>query len=76
MMLAIAALSSPDEATDGYNISLIAREQLEILARLAGWANGTTGVIDVKYSNVTGKQVTITLANGRKINVVATGFVK
>ncbi|MCX6986459.1 MAG: hypothetical protein NT118_17190 [Lentisphaerae bacterium] len=75
-IIAVATLSSPDEATDGYNISLLAREQLEILAVLAGWDKGTTGVSGVKYSDVPAKQITITLSNGRMINVVAAGFVK
>ncbi|MFA6293733.1 MAG: hypothetical protein WC637_18235 [Victivallales bacterium] len=30
----------------------------------------------LKYSDVTAKQIMITLSNGRKINVVAAGFVK
>ncbi|MFA6292255.1 MAG: pre-peptidase C-terminal domain-containing protein, partial [Victivallales bacterium] len=75
-IIAVASLSSPDEATDGYNISLLAREQLEVLAILAGWDNGSTDVVGVKYSDVTAKQVTLTLSNGRKINIVAAGFVK
>ena len=75
-IVAVTSLSSPNEATDNnYNISLLAREQLEILAKLAG-NQGTSGITDVKYSEVTAKHVTITLANGRKINVVVTGFVK
>jgi hypothetical protein len=75
-IVAIAALSSPDEVTDGYNISLLAREQLEILAILAGWNKGPLGITDVKYTDVPAKQIMITLANGKRINVVAAGFVK
>ena len=75
-IVAVAALSNPDEATDGnYNISLFAREQLEILAKIAGNTD-ISGAVDVNYSGVNAKQITITLANGRKINVVATVFVK
>jgi hypothetical protein len=73
-IVAIASLSSPDEATDGYNISLLAREQLEILAKLAGGSGspGATGL----YSGVATKKVTVTLENGKQINIVGTSFVK
>ena len=49
--------------------------KLEILARLAG-NSGTSGITDVKYSDVPAKQITITLANSRRINIVAAGLVK
>ncbi|MFZ2658199.1 MAG: hypothetical protein WAX69_24920 [Victivallales bacterium] len=74
-IVAVASLSSPDEATNGYNTSLLACEQLEILAKLAGNSN-TSGVTDVNYSGVASKQITVTLARSREINVVASGFVK
>jgi hypothetical protein len=74
-IVAVASLSSPDESTDGYDISILAREQLEILAKLAS-GSGATDITDVKYSDVTAKQITITLDNSRKINVVAAAFVK
>jgi hypothetical protein len=73
-IVAVAALSSPDEATDGYNISLLAREQLEILAKFAA---GSGGFVENKtYSGVPTKKVTVTLENGKQINIVATVFVK
>ncbi len=73
-IVAVTALSSPDEATDGYNISLLASEQLEILAKIA---SGTAGSIEGgKYSDVTVKQVMVTLDRGKKINVMAAVFVK
>ena len=72
-IVAVAALSSPDEATDGYDISLLAREQLEILAKLAaGSASADAGT----YSGLPVKKVAVTLENGRTINVVGAGFVK
>ena len=75
-IVAVVALSNPDEAINSnYDISLLAREQLEILAKLAG-NSGTSGITNVKYSDVTAKQITVTLANGRKINVVAAAFIK
>ncbi|MFZ2658213.1 MAG: pre-peptidase C-terminal domain-containing protein [Victivallales bacterium] len=74
-IVAVASLSNPDEATDGYNISLLACEQLEILAKLARNSD-TSGVTDVNYSGVASKQITVTLASGRKLNVVAAAFVK
>ncbi len=64
-----------DEATDGYNISLLACEQLEILAKLAGNSD-TSGITDVNYSGVASKQIPVTLLNGRNINVAAAAFVK
>ena len=73
-IVAIAAISNPDEAADGYNISLLAREQLEILAKLAG---GTGSSADAgTYSGVPVKKVTITLDNTREVNVVSAVFVK
>ena len=74
-IVAVASLSNPDEAGNGnYNISLLAREQLEILAKLAG---GTGSSADGGiYSGVSAKKVTITLANGKKIIVIASVFVK
>ena len=74
-IVAIASLSNPDEAASGnYNISLLAREQLEILAKLA---TGSGGSVEAKtYSGVAAKKVTVTLENGRQINVVGAGFVK
>jgi hypothetical protein len=76
-IVAVAALCNPDETTDGNcNISLLAREQLEILAILAGWNKGAVGITDVKYSDVSARLISIALENGRRINVVSAGFVK
>jgi hypothetical protein len=74
-IVAVASLSNPDEATNGnYNISLLAREQLEILAKIAG-GSGISGAASL-YSGVPTKKITVTLENGKQINVVATVFVK
>ena len=70
-IVAVASLSKPDEATKGCNISLIAREQLEILAKIAAGSG-----VSVDYPGVTAKKVTITLGTGREINVVASAFLK
>jgi hypothetical protein len=75
-ILAVASLSNPDEVTGGnYNISLLESEQLEILAKLAN-NSGATDISDITYSDVTAKRITITLADGRNINVIASAFVK
>ncbi|HBC85796.1 MAG TPA: hypothetical protein DCZ94_02455 [Lentisphaeria bacterium] len=75
-VVTVAALSNPNEGLDGdYNISLLAREQLEVLAKLAG-NDGTSDFANVKYLDATGKKMTVTLSDGREINVVATAFVK
>ena len=71
----MASLNDPGEGLAPVRISLLAGEQLELLAKLAG-NHGTSGAADVKYSDVASKQVTVTLASGRRINVVAAGFVK
>ncbi len=74
-IIAIASLSNPEEASDdNYNISLLACEQLELLANIA--AGEAIFVEDGKYSDTLTKTFTVTLSNGRKINVVATVFVK
>ncbi|MEI6421237.1 MAG: fibronectin type III domain-containing protein, partial [Lentisphaerota bacterium] len=73
-VVTVASLSSATEDIDGnMNISLMGREQLETLANLAA---GLTSAEVIDYSGDTMKQVTITLSNGREINVVATVFVK
>ncbi|MFA6291320.1 MAG: InlB B-repeat-containing protein [Victivallales bacterium] len=74
-IVVVSSLSNPLEATDhNYNISLLAREQLDILAKLAAGSGGSVEARD--YSGVAVKKVMLTLANGRQINVVATVFVK
>ncbi len=74
-IVAVASLNNPDEGLIPVSISLLACEQLELLAKLAG-NNGVSGAADVKYSDVASKQVTVTLASGRRINVVSAAFVK
>jgi len=74
-IIAVTSLSNPDESSDkNYNISLLACEQLELLADIA--AGEASFVEDGKYSDTSAKTFTVTLANGRKINVVGAGFVK
>jgi hypothetical protein len=75
-VVAVAALCNPAEGVvDGdRNISLLAREQLEVLANIAA---GTPAFIEPrKYSDVTAKVLTVTLPGGRTINVVVSAFVK
>ena len=75
-IVAVASLSNPDEATDGnYNISMLAREQLEILAKIAGGVIASSADAGT-YSGLPVKKIAITLDSSRKINVVATVFVK
>ncbi|MFZ2654319.1 MAG: hypothetical protein WAX69_05345 [Victivallales bacterium] len=73
-IVAVVSLNDPEEGPTPVSISLLACEQLELLAKLA--KGDGTDVADVKYSDVAAKLVTVMLANGRKINVVAAGFVK
>jgi hypothetical protein len=62
------------ESDDGdMNISLLGREQLEILAALAAGAADTE---NFEYSGVPAKKAMITLGSGRKINVVISAFLK
>jgi hypothetical protein len=74
-VVAVAAVSSATEGTDGnMNISLLAREQLEILANLAG----STAVREDgdKYSATLTKSGVIKVSSGREINVLISSFVK
>ena len=75
-VVAVAAICNPGEGVvDGdRNISLLAREQLEVLATLAA---GTAVFVEPrKYSDATAKLITLTLSSGRTINVVSSAFVK
>ncbi len=73
-VITVASLSSATEGDDGdMNISLLGREQLEILANLAA---GIADSEDFKYSDVTAKKATVTIGTGRKINVVVSAFLK
>ena len=73
-IVAVTSLSDPDEGVTPVSISLLACEQLELLAKLAA---GTDISSDAgTYSGVSARKVTISLANNRKINVVSAVFVK
>ncbi len=73
-IVAVTSLSDPDEGVTPVSISLLACEQLELLAKLAA---GTGISSDAgTYSGVSARKVTISLANNRKINVVSAVFVK
>ena len=74
-IIAVTSLSDPDEGATPANISLLASEQLELLAKIAE-NSGTSTTTNVTYFNVEAKQFTVTFADGRKINVVASAFVK
>ncbi|MFZ2657051.1 MAG: leucine-rich repeat protein [Victivallales bacterium] len=73
-IIAVTSLSDPDEGLTPVDISLLAREQLELLANLA--AGDASFVEDKIYSGVAAKILTVMLASGRQINVVVAGFVK
>jgi hypothetical protein len=75
-IVAVASLNNSNEGTppgSGYNISLLAHEQLEILAKIAGKSG--TSPSDASYPGIMARKVTVTLAN-RSINVIATAFAK
>ncbi len=72
-IIAVVSLSDPDEGLTPKSISLLACEQLELLAKLAAGAGSSSD--GGTYSGVSVRKVTVALA-GRKINVVAAGFVK
>ncbi|HCE42376.1 MAG TPA: hypothetical protein DET40_02365 [Lentisphaeria bacterium] len=73
-IIAVTSLSDPDEGLIPVDISLLACEQLELLAKIA--AGDASFVEDKTYSGVPSKILTVTLGTGRQINVVAAGFVK
>ncbi|MFZ2658132.1 MAG: hypothetical protein WAX69_24580 [Victivallales bacterium] len=73
-IIAVTSLSDPDEGLTPVDISLLACEQLELLAKLA--AGDASFVEDKTYSGVASKILTVTLSSGRQINVVVAGFVK
>jgi hypothetical protein len=79
-VVAFAAVKNPDEvplsADPGYDISLFADQQLKLLANIAGKTWVLSDITDVSYSGVTVKKVTVELANGKKINVISSSFVK
>ncbi|OGV57129.1 MAG: hypothetical protein A2X45_21005 [Lentisphaerae bacterium GWF2_50_93] len=74
-VVALASIGEPDEGATPSNISLLASEQLELLAKIAG-NSGTSGTIDAIYSGVTVKQITVTFADGRKLDVVGSAYLK
>jgi PKD repeat protein len=71
-IIAVASLSDPDEGVTPSNISLMASEQLELLAKIAE-NSGISGVTNITYS-IPVKQLTVTFADGRKLNVVGSVF--
>jgi len=74
-IVAVASMSNPDESGKGnYDISLLASEQLEILAKFAAGSASSNGT--GKYSDVTTKRFAIELASGRIINIMSAAFVK
>ncbi len=75
-IIAIVALNSNTAAGDNdYNISLIALEQFDILAKFAAGTQGA--VVDgTKYTDVLTRKSTITTDSGRIINVLSTATVK
>ncbi|MFZ2656415.1 MAG: leucine-rich repeat protein [Victivallales bacterium] len=73
-IIAVTSLSDPGEGLTPVDISLLACEQLELLAKLA--AGDASFVEDKTYSGVASKILTVTLSSGRQINVVVAGFVK
>jgi hypothetical protein len=68
-IVAVTAASNPGETLGNYNISLLAREQLEILANIAAGFG-----VSIDYLGV--KKITLKLANDREINVIVSAFVK
>ncbi len=73
-IVAVTSLNDPDEGLTPVSISLLACEQLELLAKFAA---GTAVFIEEgKYSETLTKTYTVALSSGRRINVVAAGFVK
>jgi hypothetical protein len=74
-VVTVATRSSATEEIDGnMNISLLACEQLEILANLAG--SSILRADGDKYSDILTKQATLTISSGREINVLISAFVK
>ncbi|HBC87923.1 MAG TPA: hypothetical protein DCZ94_13295 [Lentisphaeria bacterium] len=77
-VVAVAVLSSATEGADGdMNISMLGREQLEILADIAGNSADISSVEDRKYGDALSKKMTISIDGGsRQINVIVSSFVK
>ncbi|MEI6424988.1 MAG: hypothetical protein WCP55_22445, partial [Lentisphaerota bacterium] len=77
-VVTVAALSNPIEGQNegDRNISLLAREQLEVLADIAGNTANIAFVDERKDSSTVLKLITITLSSGREINVIAYAFLK
>jgi len=74
-LIAIASIGDPDEAGTPSSISLLASEQLELLAKIAG-NTGNSDITDVTYSGIAAKQFSVAFEGGRRLSVVAAGFVK
>ncbi len=77
-VVTVAALRNPVEGQNegDKNISLLAREQLEVLADIAGNTANIAFVDGRKDSSTVSKLITLTLASGRDINVIAYSFLK
>ncbi len=76
-MIAIAAFDLPDDVEVPDNISLLAKEQLELLAKFAGGSQDVLPTDGGTYSDVPTMKSTFTLNGGsRKINVLSAVFVK
>ena len=77
-VVTVAALRNPIEGQNegDRNISLLGREQLEVLADIAGNTANIAFIDGRKDSSTVSKLITITLASGREINVIAYAFLK
>ena len=74
-METVETVTTPGEYLTKIFAASLLLQKLEILAKLANNSEDTE-ITDVKYSHVTAKQITITLDNDKKINIVAATFVK
>jgi hypothetical protein len=70
------ASSATEIADNDLDISLLARDQISILAELAGNTAKLAVVEDRKYSDTLTKMITVILPSGRQINIIAGCFVK
>ncbi|HCE44270.1 MAG TPA: hypothetical protein DET40_12040 [Lentisphaeria bacterium] len=77
-LLAITVIANPDEADPGdYNVSLMAQEQLELLATLAGEKAGSTKVVNASVGTYApAQEYNVTLPSGRILTVVIGQYTK
>lgn len=75
-VVTVTAISNPDEVSDGfYDISLLAEEQLDLLANIAG--GSATFSEDRKYGDVPAKSYRVTLSgSSRELNILTSCFLK